>query len=639
MRFLPYLPAVLTLAALLTACGGGNSQNGTGADADISPTTSSAPVFHSLERSPAADTPPDVPSPGLGAHGPSATTGSAPELRTHGWYRNAPQPVPSPSPATVTITIDPGTTRPISPYIYGMNFATMTQDAAQGLTFSRAGGNRFTAYNWENNASNAGADWLYQNDSMFGNLNAPPANWVKNYIASERAAGMASLITFPMQGLVAADNDGPTCVMNGSSCASPPPDQPDMSRFKTVIPKKSTQSAVPFTTTPLTTDAYVYMDEFAWALDQHFSGQGIFSAAPTGKPVFASLDNEPEAWAATHREIQGPIGATSDQYIAKTIALAQALKTQFPNMTVFGPAHYGFQGMYDWGGESGFGATADGNNWFVDKYITQVRAASESFGRPLVDVYDFHWYPEAQDGLGNRLTSLNDANLTDAQVQAIVQNPRSLWDPTYIEDSWISLWMVGHWDNNKGGQQPGPIKMLTRMQQKIAAANPGMKIAITEYSTGGGGQIAGTVAQADNLGIFGAQGVFAASLWQTSPTLKYISGGFRAFRAFDGQGSNFGDISVAASSSDTSKVAAYASLDSLRPGRVVVVAINRSTTDQTVAISGLALTGTAHVYRITAASAAAQSTVAPTAVGKQGVSGSSMTLRLPAMSVTTVDVY
>jgi len=33
-----------------------------------------------------------------------------------------------------------------------------------------------------------------------------------------------------------------------------------------------------------------------------------------------------------------------------------------------------------------------------------------------------------------------------------------------------------------------------------------MKIAITEYENGGWNHIAGTIAQADNLGIFGSQG-------------------------------------------------------------------------------------------------------------------------------------
>ena len=48
----------------------------------------------------------------------------------------------------------------ISPYIYGMNlrkeFSHTSEDYS---TMVRLGGNRLTGYNWENNASNAGADW------------------------------------------------------------------------------------------------------------------------------------------------------------------------------------------------------------------------------------------------------------------------------------------------------------------------------------------------------------------------------------------------------------------------------------------------------------------------------------------------
>jgi len=39
-----------------------------------------------------------------------------------------------------------------------------------------------------------------------------------------------------------------------------------------------------------------------------------------------------------------------------------------------------------------------------------------------------------------------------------------------------------------------------------------MKIAITEYESGGFNHIAGTIAQADNLGIFGVQNLFRSQL-------------------------------------------------------------------------------------------------------------------------------
>jgi len=181
--------------------------------------------------------------------------------------------------------------------------------------------------------------------------------------------------------------------------------------------------------------------------------------------------------------------------------------------------------------------------------------------------------------------------------------------------------------------------MLGRLQSRIAAENPGMKISITEYNNGGAGNIAGTIAEADDLGIFGAQGLFAANLWPLTSTEPYILGGFRAFRDFDGANSNFGDVSVQTASSNVAAVAVYASTDSTRPGRVVFVAINRSTSNQVTAINGEPLEGAAHLYQMTASSAAAQSSVQPVAAGTQAVSGTSLTVTLPALSVTTIDIY
>ncbi len=75
-------------------------------------------------------------------------------------------PVAAPATADVTITVDPTKTKPISPWIYGLNFYTGVSGAPPRLTLDRAGGNRWTAYNWETNASNAGSDFQYENDSF-----------------------------------------------------------------------------------------------------------------------------------------------------------------------------------------------------------------------------------------------------------------------------------------------------------------------------------------------------------------------------------------------------------------------------------------------------------------------------------------
>jgi fibronectin type 3 domain-containing protein len=543
-----------------------------------------------------------------------------PALNAAGESANSSQASATPAnvAADVTITIDPTKTKSISPWIYGINFYNGVTGAPPHLTFDRAGGNRWTAYNWETNASNAGSDYIYDNDNYLSSSNVP-AEAVRSFIAGDRAQGTASLITVQLQGLVSADENGPVSVTN----------PPDLTRFKTVVDKKSTVSSVSFTTTPPTTDANVYMDEFLWALDQKFAGQGIFGATPA-YPTFVSLDNEPELWNSTHLEVQGPNPVTSDAYITKTINLSKALKDQFPNVVIFGPVHYGFQGIYNWQGE--LNATPGGANWFPDKYLQALKTASTTYGKPLVDVYDFHWYAEVYDASGTRILNLNGATLTDAQIQLIVQSPRDLWDPTFKDDNNSNPWIYQELGNT-------PINILGRLQSKINAENPGMKISITEYENGGWNHIAGTLAQADNLGIFASQGVFAANFWPPGGTYSYALAGFRAFRDFDGAGASFGDTSLQSTSGSVKDVVVYASSDTTAPGRVVFVAINRSNASKVTAINGQSLSGTAHLYQMTAASAQGQNPVQPVSAGTMPVSGSSLTITLPAYSVTTIDVH
>jgi hypothetical protein len=305
------------------------------------------------------------------------------------------------------------------------------------------------------------------------------------------------------------------------------------------------------------------------------------------------------------------------------------LKDQFPNALIFGPVHYGFQGIYNWQGE--LSATPSGANWFPDKYLQALKTASSAYGKPLVDVYDFHWYAEDYDSNGTRILNLTSTTLTDAQIQLIVQSPRNLWDPTFTDSGNNNPWIYQELGST-------PINILGRLQAKINSEFPGMKISVTEYESGAWNHIAGTIAQADNLGIFGAQGVFAASFWPPNGTYSYALAGFRAFRGFDGASASFGDTSLQTNSSNVANVVVYASLDSATPGRVVFVAINRSNAAKVTAINGQALSGTAHLYQMTASSAAGQSIVQPVSIGTMAASGSTLTITLPAYSVTTIDV-
>ena len=517
---------------------------------------------------------------------------------------------------TVTITATPGPTHRISPWIYGINYLLYewyalgwsSPEAPRNVTMNRSSGNRWTTYNWENNAVNAGSDWYYTSDDGNGGGEVP-GEAVRSRIDEDRARGMASLVTLQLQGYVAADKNGKVNLADPTYFTN---------RFKEVVYRKGAA----FTATPSTTDAFVYMDEFLWTLRGKFTND-IFADPVT--PTFVSLDNEPELWNSTHLEVQRTKPTTAD-YIQRTIALASALKDAVPTVQLFGPANYGFNGLVNFQSDVTTAYSAD--YWFVDKYLTELRVASEAVGKRLIDVYDFHWYSSAEYDPGIPyvgIGTLIGTNLTDTQIQAIVQSPRSLWDATYREDSWIFRYLA---DQNLGA----PVNILGRLQAKIDARWPGTKLAITEYENGGSEHIAGAIAQADNLGIFGSFGVFAATFWPTNLKYPFVVAAFKMYRDYDGQLGSFGDISIPASSSDIAKVATYVSQDSSRSNRYVIVAINRSPTAQDVNFSGLALSGVARVYRIEGT----QTT--PVFVGEVPVNLATWVVTLPPLSVSTIEI-
>jgi hypothetical protein len=122
------------------------------------------------------------------------------------------------------------------------------------------------------------------------------------------------------------------------------------------------------------------------------------------------------------------------------------------------------------------------------------------------------------------------------------------------------------------------------MREKIAAHYPGTRLAITEYNYGGGEHVSGGVAQADALGIFGREDVFAAALWDLQGGMRYVDGAFALYCNYDGAGARFGDTSIGASTSNGETTSVYASVDEGRDDRMVIVAVNKSTGPTTAEI-------------------------------------------------------
>ena len=495
--------------------------------------------------------------------------------------------IPPSTPPASQVTFNVDSTQDvhaISRFVYGMNGWDPAVRPAN-LTLSRSGGNRMTAYNWETNDSNAGADFQNQNDTFLGGGSVPNGA-VKPGLEAARAAGAGMLVTMPLIGYVSADhNGGGDVALSGPNYLA--------TRFRVSLPRKGAA----FVMAPVTNDGFVYQDEYINFLNQTYPG--AFAAA--NNPIMINLDNEPDLWQHTHARLRGDgnvatqagLNATYAEMVQRTVDYADAAKDVAPAAQIFGPVNYGWQGMVR------FQDAADANNRdFLEFYLAQMAAAEGTTGHRLVDVLDVHWYPEATglNAMGGQ-TRVTEDNVDTGVVAARKQAPRSLWDPAYTETSWITGCCSG-----------GPLRLIPRLKDKIAANYPNTKLAITEYNYGGPNHISGGIAQADVLGVFGREGLFAATLWRLSGTNSFIYGGFEIFRNYDGANGSFGDTSIRAANSDVSTASVYASVNAGNAARMVIVAINKSDAAQTVgiAVTHTAQFHTAQLYTLTSANSAPQ---------------------------------
>lgn len=528
---------------------------------------------------------------------------------------------------TVRMRVDASARRDISPFVYGLNFpeaqAAWGARVPPGVTLSRFGGNRTSAYNWETNASNCGNDCgdAYSNDAFLGG-GADPGGAVRHRAAWAQAHGAAFLATVPMLGWVAGDTAGAV-----------PLERPLAERRRRFVPSRARKGA-PFAAAPDLGDGAVFQDEFVDWLERAFPGA---RGDPT-RPIFYSLDNEPDLWGSTHEEVRGDrLG--KDRYVLTgyqelvqlSAEYAAAVKGAAPHALVFGPAlstWNGFANLYH-----NDAPDPAGRQFFLAYYLDGLRAAGERAGRRLLDVLDVHWYPAATSARWQSVAN-EWAEQDAAMIEARVQAPRSLWDPTYRESSWVQR------------AAGGPIALLPRLQRLIDEHAPGTRIAITEYCWFRGGDISGALAQADALGIFGREGVFAAALWPQGSRWAYggdldrayacTFAAFRSYRDYDGRGAAFGDVSLRATTSDAERTSLYASADARDGSRVVLIALNKSAEPVTaeIEVAGGPAATRAEVYLLTggvgACSGPARTPDDPP------VRGGALLLRLPPRSVSTI---
>ncbi|MBN2007272.1 MAG: hypothetical protein JXA21_28230 [Anaerolineae bacterium] len=493
---------------------------------------------------------------------------------------------------------------PISTNIYGMNFADEDLADEVQLPVRRWGGNSTTRYNWETNVHNIGSDWYFEN--------VPNDESADDFVEQNHRTGSETLMTIPLIGW------------------TPNPDSPlghpydcgfKVSRYgaqDSVDPwdedcGNGQQGNVNITgNNPLDT-SIVITTSFVTGWINHLITE--FGTAANGGVRFYNLDNEPMLWNSTHRDVH-PVPPTAAELRDKGYLYAAAIKAADPAAQTLGPVTWGWCAYFCSAAADccspDAGTTGDQGR-FTEWYLEQMQAYETAHGARILDYLDLHYYPAAEG------VSLSGPGGTDTQALRL-RSTRSLWDPTYHDESWIE------------DTTDEPIQMIRRMKQWVADNYPGTKTAITEYNWGAANHINGALAQADVLGIFGREGLDLATLWGPPTSDQPVAYAFRMYRNYDGNGGMFGDISVQATSTDQGQLSVYAAQRS-SDGALTVMIVNKAMRPltSTLSLANYQAGALAQVYRYDQ-----EDVSAIVRLTDQSLSGSGFTMLFPLNSITLI---
>ncbi|KAF9485099.1 hypothetical protein BDN70DRAFT_708241 [Pholiota conissans] len=378
---------------------------------------------------------------------------------------------------------------PINPHIYGVNFPTSASYIQHlGVTISRWGGNAVTAYNPSGDFTNAGSDWYFENRG---------SDSADDWVGWVGAAGSDSLLTVPALDWVSKDT---------TSYSYPKEMYPDQQKFDPykddagngILPNGS------YVTPPNPNNVYTPWNTSlakTWL-------QGL-----KNKPLMVAIDNEIEIASGTHQDMH-PQSMGYDEELARVIAFGTAAKEALPDVLVVAPSTCSW--WFYWTSDIGYSDNAAHNNIdFLPWFLTQMQAHENSTGKRVLDYLDLHYY------------FAPDTGANDAAAKALrLRMTRSLWDTTYVDESWIGSNPQNHQWN------PTSVNFIPRFKTLIQINYPGTKLSISEWDSSDDTDLTGGLVTVDVLGIFGKYGLDSATYWVTPDELGPVGLAYWLFRGY-----------------------------------------------------------------------------------------------------------
>jgi hypothetical protein len=515
----------------------------------------------------------------------------------------------------------------IDPNIYGAAYATTAQLADLNLTVNRDGGNASDTYNWQQDATNHGSDWYFESiASGSGN-----GQGMDSFVSDTKAGGAQPDLTvdiMPYAAKLASDGSllgsYPVSVYGAQQRV----DSPYHSEFGNGV---TTGGADITDTNPY----YNYIDNspaFQQTWIQHLVN--TFGNSLNGGVQYYTMGNEPADWNSTHRDIH-PNGESNDELYNDIVNYASMIKSLDPNAKILGPEEWGWTGYFIDGADAAAGKWGasytgiHGEQLKVQQWLLQQLQHYQAVnGTRLLDYFTLHYYPQG-DQSGHQEFS-NDVSTTTELLRN--QSTRSLWDPTYVDQSWIGT----------TGVNGGIVELIPMMRSWVNTYYPGTKIGVTEYNWGAEGDMNGATTQADIYGIFGEHGLDLGTRWTTPATGTPTYLAMKLWRNYDGNDSGFGDTSVSASVGNPDQVDAFAATRS-SDGALTVAVINKNlydpanptaTTSITINLSNFASNGIAQEWQLAALNPSDQTKAAITHLSDISFTGNTITLNVPKESVT-----
>ena len=528
-------------------------------------------------------------------------------------------PVWAANPAIVINVNASANQHPIDPRIYGAAWASAQQISTLGLTLNRWGGNAMSRYNWIYSTANRCKDYYFFNIpdpvSSGDGANGKSAD---DFIGMTLGAGAQPVMTIPMLSLLPKDRSKrcsyPKSAFPNQEAFSNPAWEPidcGNGRFPDGDGVEGTGPRILTAADPNNiSTSYPLSHQGDWVqhmIDTHGS-------AAAGGVRYYSMDNEPGLWSFDHWDVH-PAGTSYDEAWGKMAELGAIIRAKDPAAVITGGEEWGWSGYFMSGKDVEAGNNNDrlahDNLPYYDWLLRQFKEYEDENGVRILDVWTAHFYPQSGEFWSSD-TSAAMQNLRN-------RSTRSLWDPNYVDESWI------------GGTEVGGarVRLIPRLKEWVANHYPGTQIGITEYNWGAENHINGGTAQADILGIFGREGLDMAVRWTTPAVGSFAANAFRMYRNYDGAGGKFGDTSVSATAPNVDEVSSFASIRS-SDGALTVMLVAKTLsgdTPATVNLSGFTAGGAAQRWQL-------DSTNSITRRSDLSVSGSSIALTLPPQSVT-----